>query len=117
RMNRRRHENVVLEDAVRDRPAPAAEFGRGKQLRPENVVPLLSDIQRVGANRHSRGSNAGGAGALKMAGRATTRPGRECRVTAVGAVGNVLPVAVSDQSIVRAESPFLALHEDGRSGA
>ena len=66
-MNRVGDKDVMLEYTVRNRPASAAEFGRGEQLRPEDVIPLLTDIERVRGDGDAARCNGCAAGALEMA--------------------------------------------------
>ena len=114
RVNRCRYEDVVLQNGIGHRSTSATKHGCGEQIRAKDVIPLLSDIYGVGGDRDAAGCHSSTAGTLEMTSCAATRARRRCRVTAIRTVGDVLPVAVSNDAVLDAKAFLLTLHEDSR---
>src|SRR5436190_1896195 len=94
-MNRGGNEHIVLHDCFRNRTTAAAEI----QVRPEDVVPLRSNIS--GSRR--KGQTPAG----EMAKGATAGTRRRCCSGAVGPVRAVLPFTISKLLIVCTETWLL----------
>ena len=114
RMDDVRHENVVLQDGIRNRAAAAAKPWSSEEFGTKNVIPLLTDIQRVCGYGNTARRGCGATGSLKVAGGAAAGPRGRRGIAAVRMVGHVFPIAVPDYSIINAEPLLLALYEYGR---
>src|SRR5260370_3432752 len=103
----------MLEYAVRIGYTSATERRRRKEVRTEDVIPLLPDVYGVCRKGHAARSDSGPAGPLEMAGSAATGARRRRRISAVRMVCDVFPVSVSNHAVVGAKPSLFSLHEDG----